>query len=429
MTEPRAISAPMGYLELIRTNRNFRFMWFGQIISNLGDWFNLIASAALITLYTESGLAVGGLFMIRTLAPFLASPVGGVIADRYNRRNIMLVTNLLRAPVVLSFLWVRDGGDIWLLYSLTALQLFISGIFLPARTALLPDIVPKHGIGTANVITGATFSAMLAIGSALGGFISGSIGIYPAFVINGLTYLVAAAFLFQIRLENLPLQTKNLRTLHQVIKEYVDGLRYINHHRYLLAISPHKAFIGLLLGSTFEVVQVSIAEKVFTLGEGGGLSLGLMFASTGVGLALGPLALRQWIGDHIPRLVWAITFGYLIGGLGLALTAPLISYQWALVGTFMRGVGNGVVWMFTTQLVLQLVPSHVRGRVVSTEFAFSMLVSAAGALLVGRGLDSVLGISGVAWIMASLTLLPATLWSLWLLAGGSSTLVAQDAAA
>ncbi len=426
MTE-RAVPAPIGYLALIRAYRDFRFLWLGQIVSNLGDWFNLIASASLITTFTESGLAVGGLFMIRTLAPFLASPIGGVIADRYNRRNVILITNFLRAPVVLAFLWVRDAGDIWLLYGLTALQLFISGIFFPARTALLPDIVPKHGIGTANVITGATFSAMLAIGSALGGFVSGSIGIYPAFVINGLTYLIAAIFLVQIRFHRPSSPNEDLRTLKQVLREYLDGLRYMNHHRYLLVIAPHKAFIGLLLGSTFEVVQVAIAEKVFTIGESGGISLGLMFAFTGVGLALGPLLIRQVIKDRIPQLVWAITLGYLIGSLGLALTAPLLSFGSALIGTFLRGIGNGVVWMFSTQLVLQLVPTHVRGRVVATEFAFSMLVSAAGAAIVGSGLDSPLGISGVAWIMAGLTLLPAILWSLWLIAGGSNKLLRQNA--
>ncbi len=407
------IAGPTGYRTLIRTNRDFRYLWFGQIVSNLGDWFNLIASASLVAILTDSGLAVGGLFVIRALAPFLASPFGGVIADRYNRRNILIWTDLLRAAAMFGFLLVKEPGDIWLLYALTAFLLFLSGIFYPTRSAILPDLVQRNSIGTATAITGATFSAMLAIGAGLGGLVAGTIGIYQAFIVDGFTFLLSAYFIARIRTRSAAAAGSE-KTISAVLREYVDGLRYMGRHRYLIAIVPNKAFVGLLLGSTFEVVQVAIAEQVFPIGEGGSMSLGLMFAFTGIGLALGPLLLRPFTQDRLRQTAWAITTGYLVGGLGLALTAPLASYGLALVGTFLRGAGNGIVWLFSTQLVLQLVPTEVRGRVVSTEFAFSMLISAAGAAIVGAALDFPFSISTVAWVMALLTLIPAVLWSLYL---------------
>lgn len=425
MIDPNLGSVPVGYLALICSNRNFRNLWLGQLVSNLGDWFNLIASASLVAMLTGSGLAVGVLFMIRTLAPFLAAPIGGVIADRYNRRKIILITNLLRAPIILAFLWVRDPGDVWLLYLLTGLQLFIGGIFLPARSAMLPDIVSHRAIGTANAITGATFAAMLAIGSALGGVFSGLVGVYPAFGINGLLYLFSVFFIAKIQLEKPASPIDIDRSVFSVFGEYLDGLRYMVKHSYLLAIVPHKAFIGLLLGSTFEVVQVAIAQTVFVIGDGGGSSMGLMFAFSGFGLLFSTLVIKRFVKDQIPQLVWVITAGYLIGALGIALTAPLANLGLTLFGTFLRGMGNGIVWLFSTQLILQLVPTHVRGRVVATEFAFNMVVSAAGAALVGKVLDSAIGISGVAWTMAGMTLLPAILWSFWIVAGGQSTINQQ----
>jgi len=95
-----------GYLSLVRDNRNFRYLWFGQVISLLGDWFNLIASASLIGLLTQSGLAVGGLFVVRMLAPFLVSPLAGVAADRYNRKVLLILADLTRArPRCLVFYW------------------------------------------------------------------------------------------------------------------------------------------------------------------------------------------------------------------------------------------------------------------------------------------------------------------------------------
>ena len=98
----------VGYVELVRNNRNFRFLWLGQLVSLLGDWFNLIASATLIAILTESGLAVGGLFIVRMLAPFLVSPIAGVVADRFNRKNILVATDIARSVTLLCFLLIRD---------------------------------------------------------------------------------------------------------------------------------------------------------------------------------------------------------------------------------------------------------------------------------------------------------------------------------
>jgi len=422
MIDPQFSAVPVGYLTLIRSNRNFRYLWFGQLVSNLGDWFNLIASASLVVKLTDSGLAIGVLFMIRTLAPFFAAPIGGVIADRYNRRTIILITNLLRVPTILAFLVVRDAGDVWLLYLLTSIQLFIGGIFFPARSAMLPDIVSHHAIGTANAITGATFAAMLAIGSALGGLFSGLVGIYPAFTINGLLYLFSVFLIAKIQLEKTDSQKDLSLTIGKAFSEYLDGLRYMAKHSYLIVIAPHKAFMGLLLGSTFEVVQVTIAQTVFVIGDGGGSSMGLMFAFSGFGLLFSTLVIKRFVNDQVPHLMWAITAGYLVGGLGIALTALLANLGLTLIGTFLRGMGNGIVWLFSTQLILQLLPTHVRGRVVATEFAFNMVVSAGGAALIGKLLDTSLGISGVSWAMAGMTLIPAILWSIWILTGGLETI-------
>ena len=106
----------------------------GQIVSLLGDWFNLIASAALIAALTQSGTAVGGLFVVRMLAPFLVSPIAGVVADRYNRRRIVIATDLLRCLVVLGFVLVREPQHAWLVYVLTAIQSASQGFYFPAGT-------------------------------------------------------------------------------------------------------------------------------------------------------------------------------------------------------------------------------------------------------------------------------------------------------
>jgi len=407
--EPR-----ISYLALVRDNRNFRYLWLGQIVSLLGDWFNLIASAALIGALTQSGLAIGSLFVVRMLAPFLISPFAGVAADRYNRKHILIWTDIARAATVFGFLFVREPGQVWLLYVLTAIQLGISGFFFPARNAILPDITTPEEMGAANALSSATWSVMLALGAALGGLVSGIWGIYPAFVIDGITFLVSAALIARVTLDYRPGLDAAEKTVRAALRQYMDGLRYLGRHSDIFVITLHKAVNALILSSGFQVIQVTITQDIFVFGESGGIGLGLMFGVAGIGTGIGPILARRFTGDRDRPLRWAIAAGYLIGGIGLVLTAPLWSFGSVLFGTMLRGVGGGIIWVFSTQLLLQLVPNNVRGRVFSTEFAIFNLMSALSSAAVGAALDTALGVSNVIWWMASFSIIPMILWILWI---------------
>src|SRR5690606_9845638 len=107
------------YLDLLRLNRNFRNLWLGSVISQFGDWFNVIAAAEVITRLTDSGVALSYLFIARFLPLFLFSPIAGVLADRFDRKHIMVISDVLRGVTVLGFLLIRDPADIWLFYLLT----------------------------------------------------------------------------------------------------------------------------------------------------------------------------------------------------------------------------------------------------------------------------------------------------------------------
>jgi MFS family permease len=408
-----------GYLALVRGNANFRNLWFGQIISLLGDWFNLIASASLLGQLSNSGIAIGGLFVVRMLAPFLISPLAGVAADRFNRKHILILSDLARAVVVLGFLLVRAPEQVWLLYALTAVQLAIGGVFFPTRSAILPDIVSEEELGAANALTSATWSVMLALGAALGGLVAGGWGNYPAFIVDSATFLLSAFFLLRILYEpNAGLGEKGGK-LRDALRQYIDGLRYLRHHPDVLVISLNKPAFHITLSGPFTVVQVALAADVFVIGEGGGISLGIIMAITGVGTGLGPIIARRFSGDRSWALRRSLLVAYFISVIGLLVAAPLKSFGLLLVGNALRSVGGGIAWVFSTQLLLQMVPGEMRGRVFSTEFALFTLASAAGATLGGWWLDHEgIGLQGSLYWMAGLTVIPGVLWLLWLLRGG-----------
>jgi len=414
-----------GYIDLIRTNPNFRSLWLGQVVSLFGDWFNLIASAALISKLTQSNLAVGGLFVVRMLAPFLISPIAGVAADRYNRKLLLILTDLLRAVIVLGFLFIDSPRQVWLLYTLTALQLGLSGFFFPTRNAILPDIVSRRELGTANALSASTWSVMLAVGAALGGLVTGSWGIQPSFAIDAVTFLLSAFFIARIGYQHIP--NEKTITVPAVFQEYLEGLSYLNQHRDILATAMLKGSIALVTGGVFQVVEVAIAKDIYPLGEGGGISLGLIYMSAGIGTGIGPILARRLTGDNARRLRLAIILAYGLSALGMTVIAAQLGWGGSrlavatgfavvLVGAFTQAVGGGINWVFSTQLLLQALPDRVRGRVFSTEFAMFTLANAISAAVGGWALDTAgLSLSETLWAVAALVLVPGTLWTLWTL--------------
>ncbi|MCH7493237.1 MFS transporter [bacterium] len=412
----------VGYLQLIRTNRNFRRLWSGHVVSLLGDWFNFVATAALLTAFTDSGLAVAALFVVRMLAPFIVSPVAGVLADRMDRRRLMVATDIFRAVVVLGFLLVRGPEQVWLLYTLTFLQMGASGFFMPARNAILPDLVSRRELGAANALSAATWSVMLAFGSALGGLVAGAWGTAPAFAIDSATFVVSAFLVGSIRGHSKPAPPAGGGGFRAAAKEYFEGLAYLRKNLDILLVASVKAANSLIIVGGFGVSQIFISERYFVLGEGGSTGLGLMLATLGVGTGLGPIAARAVTGDRRRSLRLAIAIGFLVSGLGLLIVSTLRSFPVVLLGTLLRGIGAGTGWVFSTALLLRLLPNRVRGRVFSFEFAMFTLMNAIGAAAGGWALDrGGFAVPGLLRLLAALCLLPAALWAAWTLWGRHAT--------
>ena len=116
-SQPLETNRPAGYIELLRGNRSFRQVWLGQVVSQMGDWFDTIALYTIILNLTGSGRAVGLLLVARFVPSFLVGSLSGVVADRFSRRSIMIVSDLLRAVVVLGFLFVRRVDQLWIILS------------------------------------------------------------------------------------------------------------------------------------------------------------------------------------------------------------------------------------------------------------------------------------------------------------------------
>ena len=412
---------PIGYIQLIRDNREFRLLWMGQVVSLLGDWFNLIASASLIALLTQSGTAVGGLFVVRMIAPFIMSPFAGVAADRYNRKRLLIMTDVIRGLTVLGFLFIRRPEDVWLVYALTGIQMGLSAFFFPTRNAILPDITVPKELGAANALSSVTWSVMLAFGAALGGLFSGTVGIYPAFIVDALTFFISGVIISRMLYTPPPEQKASEKTVSAALRQYIEGMKYLRQHLDILVMTLHKAANSLFVAGAYQVVQVALAEQYFPIGEGGGTSLGLIYGVVGIGTGVGPILVRKITGDRDRPMRIALMSSYVISAAGMLLASTVWNFPIVLLGSLLRGVGAGVMWVFSTQLLLQSVPGDVRGRIFSTEFMMFTLMSAISSGTTGWLLDGRFAVPQFLRWLALLTLIPAALWGLWIFFVDSTT--------
>ncbi len=418
------------YVDLLRSNRNYRFLWLASVITQLGDWFNLLASAELIARISSSSVAISYLFLARFVPLFLFTPLAGMLADRFDRRQIMIVSDLLRAGTVLSFLLVNSAERIWLLYVLTVVQFVLSALFTPARTAVLSNIVPKRELVTANALDGLTWSTMLALGAFLGGIVAALFGVATAFVLDAVTFLLSAWFVSRIvggaGVAPTAVAPQQRGWLTGWL-ELTGGFSYLLGVPFILGVTLAKG-AGSLVWGGINVLEVSYANTIFPLRDlpwlswlrlesGGAATLGMIYVVSGLGTGLGPLLVRRFLGDASQRMFWAITFGFallFVGILGLSISPDL---SWFLLATFVRTVGSGVVWVFSAALLQMRVPDAFRGRVFAFEFAVLTLTQSLSTFGAGFLQDEWgLSVQGTTAVFGYLGMAVTLLWLFFLLA-------------
>lgn len=413
------------YITLLRRNRNFRNLWLGTVVSLLGDWFNLLASADLIAQLTNSsGLAVSTLFLARFLPIFVFSPVAGVLADRFDRRRIMILTDFCRAAIVLCFLLIQSAEQIWVFYLLTALQFTLSALFTPAKSAVLPTIVERKDLVTANALDSFTWSTMLAFGSFLGGIVAAYFGGEIAFILDALTFLVSAWFISRIIM---PERTVRIAGRVGGWVDFLEGLRYLRHEPFILVIALVKAG-GALVWGAINVLEIVFAEEIFNLGDNtitqalrltdpGSAALGIIYVFTGLGTGFGPIIMRRLLGDRRRQLLKGITIGFLFLPTGIFILSQAPSFPIFLAGTLVRTTGSGVIWVFSAVFLQKIVPDQYRGRVFAFEFAALTLTQSISILGAGYLLDTAgLDVRMVTMVSAMTGVTVSLLWMVFYLA-------------
>lgn len=408
--EPHAEDLPPApsYLGLLTGNVQYRRVWLGEVVSYCGDWFSTIALYAIVQQLTDSTQAVAMVLIGKTLPIFLIMPFAGPLIDRFDRRKLLIGTDIARAVCVLGLIAAHRLESLPLLFTVLVVLVAFSGIFIPTRTAVIPQVTVEHEMPVAMALSGGTWSVMLAFGAALGGLFTGWIGIDGALVLDALTFLLSAAFLWRLP----PLPPTDETAVPRTDTRFVDALQHLRGRVYLPAVLLCKAGLALAAGAL--VLLPIYGNGLYP--SGGPTWIGLLYSARGLGALVGSMGMRRVLGDEPEVMQRAIVGGFLCTGVSLVLLSQAPTVGLAALGYFAAAIGNGLVWVFSGTLAQRATGANWRGRLFALEFGLMTLISSIASWSAGFA-DDQLGLSprDIMAISGALMLLPAIAWSAVLL--------------
>ena len=409
----------MTYRQLLESNADFRRLWLGQVISEIGDWLNNIAVLALaIELAGERrvGLAIAVYAIARHLPLFLFGPIAGVVVDRADRRGVMIAADVGRALLALGFLVANYWQSLAMIYAAGAALFSVSAFFNAAKRASIPNIVEgADGLLTANSLSVSTSAATIAIGSALGGLVATFVGRDLVFTLNALTFLASAEMIRRIRartsrggerpasfhLSSAPMEgtavTLNLQRIAAILRraalDFRDGLRYVRREETLFAIFIVAAGWGLGNGAARALYSIFGARLGVDAGVGWverptDFGISVLFVAMGLGGVLGaPLARRfnQAAGDSLgARMGRSMIFD----GCGLAVFSLMPNLWGAALVLVAREMNFAIWWTAQQTIIMKRTADAYAGRVFASYETLTTLMMVGAMFVAGAAADT-----------------------------------------
>lgn len=355
-----------GFTELLRHNRNYRYTWIGQVVSEVGDHFNNIAVFSLVMENTHSGMVVTGVMLSRAVSVLLGGPLAGVLLDRMDRKRIMIGSDLVRTVIGLCFLFAIRPEATNFLYLLSGLLMFASPFFTSGRSAILPSIASEEELHTANTLTQTTQWTTLALGGFLAGFSVKSFGYHWAFLLNSASFLFSAFCIAKLKVPKGFSTERSAITEAEIMqpwREYREGLAYMWSVPLLIGLAMIN--VGWASGGgAAQILFGLFGENVFHLGA---IGIGMIWGCAGVGLVAGA-AIAYRIGPALSfsRYKKVVTVCYVVHGLAYVIFSQMEHFWAALLFIALSRSAIAVSSVLNTTQLLRLVKNQYRGRVFAT---------------------------------------------------------------
>lgn len=405
----------MKYLSLLRENPEYAKLWFAQVISLTGDWFNTVVLLGLVSQYSEgSGIAISIFLVLRVLPPLLVGPFAGVLLDRFNRRNLLVASNLLRALIVPLYLLGASPDTLWIIYSVTIVQFTLSAIFEPGQSAIIPALVKPEYIVQGNTLMSVTWSVMLAAGAIVGGIFAYIFGATAAIIADALTFAVAGGLLLWVDYD--PTRGRKLAKQFDVEPIQEEDTSFLEGIRYIRQTPQIAAAIFIKFGQSFgnvDTLMTIFATQLFIIGERGELSLAILWSTFGLGAILGPAITNNFSDESVKRLRRLVGVGFALIMVGWILLGVANTLLFVSIAILFRGMGGSINWTYSNIIIQKTAPDAKLGRMFSIDMVGFYFATVVSTLVTGWLIDT-LGTDHIYWIVAGtgvVALIPALIWA------------------
>jgi len=408
------------YYQLLRRNRSFRRLWIGQVISELGNWFNFIAVLGLVRVVSNAAPEVTTLVLIFRLVPFtLFAPLAGAFVDRWSRRTVMIATDLLRLVVALGLLFVHRPEDLWIAYLCTALLAFFGAFFEAAKNAAVPNITGERDLLAGNALMFSSRFLLMSLGAALGGWTVAYVGYEAAFIINALSFVASAYSVWLVPEEETRQTTTEIAAQPKSLyRGYWSDMR--EGWSYIVTHAPVATILGINIiwavgGGAVNLIADRLGALVF--GGRNGISadaaVAAFYFAGGFGLFIGMMIARR-VGAYFElkqRTIGFIGWSLFIQGIFFAVSGVMPTLVLACVMLFISRVLLGAEFAVQETLLMRLVPDKLRGRVSTTDRAAEMMIWTLSTAVAGWSLHWITpraltfisgllsGIAGIVWLV------------------------------
>jgi MFS family permease len=402
----------------VLAERDFRIVWIGQAVSMTGTWMQAVAQGLLVLSLWDSAFALGSVNFANAVPSLVVMLFGGVLADRADKRRILLITQIVMCTLALALalLIVGDRAQFWMIIVATALLGVAFGYDMPAYQSFLPDLVPPEKISQVVALNSSTFHGTRMVGPAIAGGVIGAMGIAAAYFINAASFLAVILSLLIVR--SRPPAT-DVTQAGSALDGLKAGLRHARGR-------PNLQILLLLtaLNCTFLFPSMAILSPYYVknvLGEGAGV-LGILWAMSGVGSLIGALALVWWPTQHRSLRIWAAALVGPLALMAMAMTRdPVVAVLMAGCTSISFSSQLGLI----QAMIQESTPREYRGRVMSLHgITFNGTMPFAG--LASAGLAAAIGLPFVMALSAGVYVVAAAV-ILRFAAGGIERVVAASA--
>jgi len=378
---------------------------------------------AIVTELTGSfAIAISIYIISRHLPLFVFGPIAGVLSDRLSRRGIMIVADLVRAALALTFLFVRETKDLWILYVSSSALAMLSILFLAAKRASIPNIAPGKDLLNANALSNSTNGLTLALGSGLGGIVAIQFGRTPVFVLNSLSFLFSLVMILMVRIPQPGKGAARLagNFLTSSWREFREGLAYVKSVPIVLAIMWLTAGWSFGNGSARVVYPLFGAAFAKSLHKADDFGISILYVAMGTGSVIGTIVVARFLRLEKTDLTKTIAIAVIWDGLCLTLFS-FMKNLW--LGAFLlmcRDIGFAV-WRSAQQTeLMRETEDAMRGRVFATYETISALLMMSTMVLAGPAIDRI-GYGIVTTVAGSLIVITGILWFLRVVLSKSGT--------